>query len=101
MKHCIVGGLAAMLMAGGLIAAAPPASVIMRTANSPSLAAWAASSELKKLVAGADAGSGILAKTDEPCVSAPAGFSPTAAFFGAAASGRKASGSAKSASIRR
>jgi hypothetical protein len=26
MKHCIVGGLAAVLMAGGLIAAAPPAS---------------------------------------------------------------------------
>lgn len=26
MKHCIVGGFAAMLMAGGLIAAAPPAS---------------------------------------------------------------------------
>ena len=61
-------------------AAAPPAIVIMRTANRPSLAAWAASSELKKLVAGAAAGSGILAKTDEPCVSAPAGFSPTAAF---------------------
>jgi len=26
MKHCIVGGLAAVLIAGGLIAAAPPAS---------------------------------------------------------------------------
>jgi hypothetical protein len=26
MKHCIVGGLAAVLTAGGLIAAAPPAS---------------------------------------------------------------------------
>jgi hypothetical protein len=26
MKHCIVGGLAAVLMAGGLIAAAPPAN---------------------------------------------------------------------------
>jgi len=25
MKHCIVGGLAAVLIAGGLIAAAPPA----------------------------------------------------------------------------
>lgn len=25
MKHCIAGGLAAMLVAGGLIAAAPPA----------------------------------------------------------------------------
>ncbi len=26
MKHCIVGGLAAVLLAGGLIALAPPAS---------------------------------------------------------------------------
>ncbi|MBW0016827.1 MAG: hypothetical protein JO236_04675 [Mycobacterium sp.] len=26
MKHCIVGGLAAVLMAGGLIASAPPAN---------------------------------------------------------------------------
>jgi hypothetical protein len=26
MKHCIVGGLAVVLMAGGLIAAAPPAA---------------------------------------------------------------------------